>query len=524
MSESAGTLEASTVTLMPENREVELKLLTDPRSLASLAEAPIISRNARTKGTVKLLEATYYDTRETTIAQRGAAFRVRRAGKKFTQTLKIGGADPLQRIELEVPVPSIAPKLDELPLAELGAPFNTLQAKDLVPIFTTKIRRHIRNITFNGALIEMAFDEGQLIAGDRTDAVCEAELELKSGEVGALYEFALSLLDHVPFHIGTQSKGERGYALAFGTLPSAGKGFAPGIEPTDTTDQVITKTLAACQRHALANLAAAQHGHDPHGVHQLRVALRRLRSAISLFAREIPASAFETLKADARFLASALGPARNWDVFLTETIPDIGGNLPGTDFTELRTAAAPFRARAYEQVAVDLASLDATRLLLSLGKLIERRSWRNDIGIEALTVLTRPARELADRALLRINRKALKQGRHLAELEPEARHELRLTLKKLRYSAEFFLPLYETDAGTQKYLKSLTKLQNVFGADNDATTTQLLLDELETGTSSPQAHKAIGAIAGWLARDRIEAMQALEQDWERFIEVKPFWQ
>lgn len=526
MSDSVVTIRdsESTVVLSPENREIELKLLTDAGALARLVEAPVIARNATTKGMVRLLEATYYDTPEGKIARHGAALRVRRTGKKHVQTLKIGSAsDPLQRLELEAPVPNMAPRLDQLPLEELGAPFDTLQVTDLVPIFTTRIRRLIRTVTFSGAVIEVAFDEGELIANGRSEGVCEVELELKTGEVGALYELGLSLLDHAPFHIGSQSKGERGYALAMGTPPSAEKAFAPGIEPTDTTDQVIAKTLAACQRHVMANLVAAQRGHDPDGVHQLRVALRRLRTAISLFAKEIPASAFQALTPDARMLASALGPARNWDVFLTSTCPDIESQLPGADFSELRAAAAPFRARSYQQVGTDLAGLDGTRFLLSLGKSIERRSWRNDIGIEPLSILTQPARDFADRALTRLHRKALKQGRHLARLEPEARHELRLTLKKLRYGAEFFLPLYDQDSGAHKYLKSLSRLQNVLGADNDATTTQGLLDEVEAGAPSTKVHKSIGAIAGWLARDRIEAMQALRQDWERFTDVKPFW-
>nr|WP_255607653.1 CYTH and CHAD domain-containing protein [Ancylobacter sp. Lp-2] len=505
--------------------EIELKLLTDPATLARLVDAPIVLRNATSRGVVRRLEATYYDTPDAVIARHGGSLRVRRSGKQHVQTLKLAAqANPLQRPELETQVPDMALQLDALPLGDLGAPFETLQAADLGTVFTTRIRRHTKTVPFGGSVVELAFDEGELIAGERTEPVCEIELELKSGEVGALYELALSLLEQGSLRIGTQSKAERGYALAFGGHPRAGKAPASGIEPDDIADEVIAKTLTTCQRHVMANLMAAQHGRDLEGVHQLRVALRRLRTAISVFGREIPASTLQALVVDARRLASALGPARNWDVFQSTTIAEIEAtNLPGIDFTDLKAATAPLRERGYEAARAVLLGPDCTGFLLSLGRVIERRSWRNDIGIEALAVLTQPGRDVADRALTRLSRKALKQGQHLRRLAPEARHELRLTLKKLRYAAEFFQPLFGETEVAQKYLKRMSRLQNVLGADNDATTTQSLLREVEASTSSPQVHRAIGAITGWQGRDCVETAKELKQTWELFTEARPFW-
>lgn len=528
MTVSGGTIPKTTTAAahVLEGREIELKLLADSETLGRLLDSPLIGRSTVSKTTSKLLEATYYDTSERELARRDAALRVRRSGKQYVQTLKLSaGNGAVHRLEYEGGVPGMAPQLDILPLAELGAPFDTLKAEQLAPVFTTKVRRQTRNIAFSGAAVEIAFDEGELIAGGRTAPVCELELELKSGEVGALYELALSLLDHGAFQLGPQTKAERGYALAFGTRPSAEKAFSSGIEAGDSTDQVIAKTLMACQRHVMANLAAATDGQEPDGVHQLRVALRRLRTAIWLFGKEFPASALQSLAPDARRLASALGPARNWDVFLTTTVAEIEAQeLPGIDFTELKDAAGPFRARSYEVAGRDLTGVDGTHFLLSLGRVIERRSWRNDIGIDSLAVLTQPARNLASRALTRLARKAAKQGQQMRKLEPEARHELRLTLKKLRYSAEFFLPLYDQQGeSAQKYLKSLARLQNILGADNDATTTRGLLQEIETTSASPKVHRALGAIAGWQGCDRIERSRELRQSWQQFQEMKPFW-
>lgn len=506
-------------------REVELKLVTDPATLQRLLATAVVTRNATSKGVVRRLEATYYDTHDAVIARQGASLRVRRSGKQFVQTLKLASqGSPLQRREMEARVADIAVQLEALPLSDLGAPFTTLPGTELVPVFTTKIRRHIKVVEFGGAVIEVAFDEGTLSAGDKVEAVCEIELELKAGGAGTLYELALSLLEQGAVRIGFQSKAERGYALAFGTSPTAEKALATGIGPADTTDDVIAKVLNACQRHVMANLMAAHHGQDPEGVHQLRVALRRLRTAISLFKKEVPASALQALGLDAKRLAGALGPARNWDVFATTTIAEIErANLPGVDFTELKSASASPRALSYQAVRVDLIDLECTRFLLSLGRVIERRSWRNDIGVDALAVLTQPAREFAGRGLTRLHRKALKQGHNFRKLRPAARHELRLTLKKLRYGAEFLLPLYDRDGAARKYLKRMSRLQDILGIDNDITTTQSLLREVEESTSSPQVHKAIGAITGWQGRDRIETAEALRRSWRKFIDVEPFW-
>jgi len=507
------------------DREIELKLLTDPATLQRLLAAPIITRNSNSKGTVRRLEATYYDTPDAVVARHGASLRVRRSGKHYVQTLKLRPqGNALERREIEMPVPDFALQLDALPMGDLGAPFATLVSTELAPVFTTKIRRHAKTLTLDGAVVEVAFDDGTLIAGEKVEAVCEIELELKSGEVGALYELALSLLEVGPVRIGCQSKAERGYALAFGTSPTAEKAFATGIGPADTTDEVIAKVLNACQRHVMANLMAAHDGKDPEGVHQLRVALRRLRTAVSLFRKEVPASTLQALGLDAKRLASALGPARNWDVFATSTITEIdSANLPGVDFTGLKSATGPLRARSHQTVRADLIDLACTRFLLSLGRVIERRSWRNDIGLDALAVLTQPAREFAGRGLTRLHRKALKQGHNFRKLRPTARHELRLTLKKLRYGAEFLLPLYDRDGAAKKYLRRMSRLQDILGTDNDITTTQSLLRDVEESTLSPQVHKAVGAITGWQGRDGIETAAALRRSWRKFIDVEPFW-
>lgn len=504
--------------------ETELKLLADPETIKLLMAAPVLAREAGGKGVVRRLEATYFDTSDCTIARHGGSLRVRRSGRKHIQTLKLpGGDNPLARRELEAAVPGMHLHIEQLPFDELGSFGEALNGAELAPVFSTKVRRVQQLVSVGDAQIEAAFDEGVLIAGDRTENVCEVELELKEGEVGAVYELALSLLGHAPLRIGYESKAERGYRLAFGTTLAAEKSAPSEVAPDATVDEALATILQACFHHVLANLPLAERGEHPEGVHQLRVALRRLRSIVTTFKKEVPASALIMLGTDAKRLSGALGPPRNWDVFATTTIGEIAdAGLDGIDFAALRAALAPFRAHSYETARLSLGSVECTRFLLSLGRLIARRSWRNDVDTAALAVLTEPARDFAGRALARLHRKALKQGRHLHRATPAARHSLRITLKKLRYATDFFLPLYP-DADAGKLLRRLKQMQDILGADNDVTTTQSLLQDIELASTDLDAHRAIGAIKGWQARDRIEATAHLEQSWRKFADVDPFW-
>jgi hypothetical protein len=115
---------------------------------------------------------------------------------------------------------------------------------------------------------EIAFDEGEITAGERRESVSEIELELKAGEAGSLYDLALSLIEVVPLRVGTLSKAERGYALAFDLRPRIAKAAPSEIRKEDRIDEVIAKLVRAGQRHLVANEAAAEDAVDPEGVHQ----------------------------------------------------------------------------------------------------------------------------------------------------------------------------------------------------------------------------------------------------------------
>ena len=162
---------------------------------------------------------------------------------------------------------------------------------------------------------------------------------LQAGDPGMLHEIGMRLLELAPLRVGMPSTVRRGYALAAGTGPRAEKAAPSGLSRGSVVDDVVACLLAGCQAHLQANQPAAEEAGAPDGVHQMRVALRRLRTALSLLRREIPSATMRELGGEAKWAASQLGAARGWDVFLTTTL-ERPSRLQdaGIDFDGLRQA------------------------------------------------------------------------------------------------------------------------------------------------------------------------------------------
>ncbi len=506
-------------------REVELKLSLAPEALETLLASELIVQHARNRGVTRRLDAIYYDTQERLLQRNGLSLRVRRSGKRHVQTLKrVLPGEVLARAEWEAPLPDDQLDLSLLPLAEIGEPLLGMPPERLAPVFATRIRRRLRRLDYADAQIEIAFDGGVIEAGQTSLAVSEIELELKAGQAGALYDLGLAMLEIAPLTVETRSKADRGYALAFAREPKAERARPVALGAEDNADAAIAAILGSCHAQLLGNLGPVAAGAGPEAIHQMRVSLRRLRSALSMLRREIASPALGPLGKEAKRLGHRLGPARNWDVFAVETLPAaIDDGLADTGIPVLAEAAEPLRARSHAAVADWLAQPRAARFLMSLGALIEHRAWRSDLASETMAVLAEPAGAFAQRVLARSHRKVLKRGRGFGGLGPEQRHELRLSLKTLRYLAEFVLPLFEGPPA-RRYLARLSRLQDALGAANDAATTRQLIGELRGREEArPELHFAAGAILGWQRCREIEAGRKLRKRWKRFAATAPFW-
>ena len=129
---------------------------------------------------------------------------------------------------------------------------------------------------------------------------------------------------------------------------------------------------------------------------------------------------------------------------------------------------------------------------------------------------------LADKILARLHRKVRKRGAHFRQLDTDAQHDLRIELKKLRYAAEFFLPLYAGHAPAKRYVTRLARLQNSLGRARDIASTRTLLNAVRQD-DQPALHLAIGAATGWQARDQIAVVKTLCKRWRQFKATPVFW-
>jgi inorganic triphosphatase YgiF len=360
-----------------------------------------------------------------------------------------------------------------------------------------------------------------LTAGNRSLPVSEIELELKSGSASAIYEIALRLAEHGDVMPSIRTKSARGFDLAADKPPSARRPRKLRLDPSVTLDEAFATILRSCFLHLLQSLPAVEDGRNPEGVHQLRVSLRRLRSALGLMRSVGALSNLDALRSEARWLAQDLSAARDWDVFLIETLPTTAKACPSVaGFDALGRAAAGRQSDAYRKAHGALEDRRCAVFLLGLGSWIETRGWRNDVAAQDLGQLAEPAVNFAQRILSEQYAKVLRRGRRFKSLSAEGLHRLRLATKRLRYLSEFLLPLFADRKSARKFSRRLAGLQEQLGAFNDMAVTASLLDGLD---AEPDCAIAAAAIAGWQARASVGVQPALQSTWRDFTAARVPW-
>jgi inorganic triphosphatase YgiF len=508
--------------------EIELKLSISPENVPKLARIQQLKSATRGRAVTTKLYSIYYDTPEFALRDQGAALRLRRAGSRWVQTLKTAGrveAGLHQRDELETPLPAqilnytVLAQSNAVPL--LADPELPLKLR---PVFVTEFKRTTRQLEpVAGSKIEFCLDRGAVSAGDARLPISEIELELKSGPPLALLDFALGLLEQVPLRLEAASKAERGYALAEGLLAAPVKASAPLLQPVMSVTEAFRTVVFTCIAHLQANERGLLEADDAEYLHQARVALRRLRSALSVFNRAFPRAAFEQQIAELRWLGGFLGPARDWDVFATETLPAVCAAFPGeAGLHWLIERTAELRAGADASAREAVASARYTALLLKLTGVLMREPWLQLADDTAAAQRSQPLLEFAAGMLAQRQKKLLKSGHHVAELDPAGLHALRIEIKKLRYAAEFFSALYEKK-DVREYLNALAALQELLGGLNDAATVERLLEPLRETEGSGQRLEGVGLLRGWTAASTRAHLNQLPAAWERFRQCGVFW-
>lgn len=511
-------------------REVELKLYVAPGNLAKLVRHPALVGLQHGTAASQRLYTVYYDTPDLALAAYGVALRVRRQGAQRIQAVKTMNSETpgdaaavAVRREWEWQVPSDDPDISLLTLDGVRevVPQDALPA--IRPMFLTDFQRTTLMLRPDPlTAIEVALDTGEIRAGVAHRPISEVELELKAGSITALFQLAHELQRIVPLRIATESKAEAGFSLVTGALPRPSKAPPLALTPAATVSESFRHVVRNCMSHALANHACAVAGLEAEGIHQMRISLRRLRSALGLFDDVIASADARTLKEEVKWLAERLGPARDWDILQTqffEPYAEKQGSDEGVRL--LGQAIADSRRSAHARAVEALHAPRYTTLMLGLGDWLESGRWNEDAAPDVKPLLVRPMADLAGIWLDLRHRKSRKSGRQIRKLDPDQRHRLRISFKKLRYAVEFFRGLYPPGA-VRPYLEAVEALQDLLGTLNDAAVSRRMIDAL-SADAGRDVRRAAGDFSDWLERRMRRHTGDLPERWRDYERVEPFW-
>jgi inorganic triphosphatase YgiF len=505
--------------------EIELKLRVPAAAVRRLSAHRLLrgTRPARRR-----LYAIYFDTPALDLWRQGIALRVRRDGRRWVQTVKGGGSAQgglHQRAEAETGVAGPRPDLSRIRDSDFAGAFASPRLRaQLGPLFVTDFIRSSRVLDLDaGARVEASVDQGVIRGGERTEPFSELELELKDGAPHHLYELALELAADVPLSIEDRSKAGRGYALArnehAGPVKARPAVLDRGMSVNDAFKAVMWASLA----HLQANERGMLEARDPEFLHQMRVAVRRLRSAVGLFAPPFPEPVIATPRRELKWLAASLGPARDWDVFVTETLPPIEAEFGAHgSLVDFSARCARLRRTAGARARRAVHSARYRRLVLSTAAWLVSEGWLPELAAEAAAALQSPVGEFATAVLQRRYNQVRKKGRKLGELSAVELHRLRIAIKKFRYAADFFASLYEPGAARQA-LKRLSRLQDVLGAMNDAATVANLMAVGFEGARGRRVLEAKGILLGWSRGRAATLKRELKSAWKEFRSAEKFW-
>ena len=507
--------------------ETELKLLINPEDAENLRNHPLLRQYAISAPREQTLSGIYYDTRNHDLRQADAGLRVRQVDQDWVQTLKAGGtvvAGLHERNEWESRLAGPEPDLGALrrqidPKSGFAKFIKGLHKRgELIPAFTTSVQRTVWDLRLPaGDEVECVIDQGSIDTDRKKAQVSELELELKSGDPGHLFDLALQLQNDVPMQIGNLSKADRGYGLVAAKPSSVFKATPIRLSTKMTVEQAFRTIVLSCLEQIQANQPGLTANKDTESLHQMRVGLRRLQSALAIFKKCMPCPA--SIQDELHWLNSELGSARDWDVLLHSTLPNLQtvASIAGI-VQPVQDAVQEKVARIYEDVAAIVASPRYTKLILTFFSWVQAASWHIGQQQHECALWSKPIGAFADKVLKRDRRRLLQRGRWLKQSDAQTRHQVRIAAKRARYASEFFESIYPKKT-VRHYIKSLTELQDQLGLLNDASVTNGLLRELEA--SRPELRVEAAYILGYLACRFDQGAPSLLTDWRDFKAVVP---
>jgi triphosphatase len=516
-------------------REIELKLEVPAHSVARLSRSSVLNVGVKPRKPATLV-SVYFDTKKHKLRSKGLSLRVRRIGRRHVQTVKQGEESTalFARGEWENEIGSAQPDLDVAHHTPLKPLIGKKLGRSLMPLFETRIRRTVYPIRNGKSEIELTIDRGKIEAGRRSSPLCEVELELKRGEPADLFKAARVIAREVPVQLAIASKAQRGYSLVDGKEPEAIKAAPVALTPDSTGDAAFRAIARACLRQLVANQPVLLCG-EAEALHQMRVALRRLRSAISLFAGMLSDRQTAEMKAQLKWISAELGPAREFDVFIRRVLTPVSQDKPaGTGIAVLAKDLQQKREEAFDRARSAVESVRFRELMIDVSAWIETGDWTRNGDDRASGLRVRPIAALAADEVNRRWKSILKRGARLKRLDAQGRHKLRIQAKKLRYASEFFAGAFPGKKAKERrvdFLDGLEGLQDALGDLNDIAVheelTAQIADTREV-TGKRRAGRTKKAFAAGRLSGREEARAAsvlkdAQHAYRVFARAKPYW-
>jgi inorganic triphosphatase YgiF len=487
--------------------EIELKLALPESSQRAFLRHPLL-KVAATRQTLTLVNI-YYDTPDLALKKSGIAVRLRRQGRTWLQTVKCAGSSAgglSSRPEWETPYGGHFDfsAIDDDAVRTRLAKHSVLSR--LTPLFETSFRR----TTWNFGDILLMFDRGWIAADGRREAISELELELAGGEVGALFALADALADRLPLLPAPLSKAERGVRLHLNTAPAPVRAGAIPLAP-DLPPRAACRAIAlTCLEQMQRNHAGAIASEDPEYIHQMRVAMRRLRACLRLFASVLPPNYAEPLLPALSEVMEKLGKARDLDVLLAEICAPVTAALP--DEPRLSALAGIITDNRYAMRRNAIRHLEARefgQLMIRLAALLHTSTLGDSLATESV------AKYAAGR-LKRLRRKVRALASAARLDEPTSLHGLRIGIKRLRYALEFFASLTR-GKGQRRLANWLADLQGTLGELNDLANAGHLL--MSCAGHDERLREAVTLIGGWHGPRHARLMARLPRLLDRLLQL-----
>ncbi len=480
--------------------EIELKLEISHHDVEALLSAGLFPASASTVSQ----HSIYFDTTGNALFTEGFTLRIRQAGDSKVQTIKAtgSGASIFARSEWETPVTDNRPIIDHSNplLSEFGE-----IARSVEPKFTVAIERQTWTVIENGSTIEVALDRGEVRVVDRRSPITELELELKDGKAADLFVLARKIEAVVPIAFGVLSKAERGFRLLEAARIVV-KAEPINFDRGTSTREAFKAIASSCLRQFRLNETILRNLRNAESLHQARVALRRLRSAITLFKPMLLDAEAKRLSGELKWLAGILGDARNLDVLIPKAQPG-----------KLRDTLLSKRDAAYEAALEALDSSRMRALMLDFNDWLHCGDYRSRAATKEVREI--PAERFAAEALDRARKKLKKHGADLSAVDDEHRHEARKDAKKIRYASEFFRSLFTDKKQARRYKRfvgAMETLQDELGELNDLATGPEVLQSYGVGD-------IVGAGELISHSDKSTLIDNAQQALDDVMDAKRFW-